>query len=123
VSDVELRIYEAKDREHRPTGRVSLALRPSVLRSFGTTGQLTVSTTQLLFEIPDSDLADFGQTTDGELLLRLRVSYASGRPPLETTIRYVQMVRYIWAPIDTMTATPATASFRRRTPVSKRSRR
>jgi hypothetical protein len=82
-----------------------------------------VSTTQLLFEIPDSDLADFGQTTDGELLLRLRVSYASGRPPLETTIRYVQMVRSLWAPIDTMTATPGTASFRRRTPVSRRSRR
>ncbi|MEO5822500.1 MAG: chitobiase/beta-hexosaminidase C-terminal domain-containing protein [Vicinamibacteraceae bacterium] len=98
VSDVELRIYEAEDLEHRATGRLPLGLRPSVLRSFGTTGQNAVSTAQLLFEIPGTELADFGQTTDGELLLRLRVSYASGRPPLETTIRYAQkLVRYTGA--------------------------
>jgi hypothetical protein len=95
VSDVELLVYEVDDLEERAIGRLPQAVRPSVLRTFGASGQIVISTVQLLFEINSSDTGTFGQTTERELDLVLRVSYTSGRAPLYVTIRRVQkLVRY-----------------------------
>jgi hypothetical protein len=95
VSDVELLVYEVDDLEERAIGRLPQAVRPSVLRTFGPSGQIAVSTVQLLFEINSADTGFFGQTTERELDLVLRVSYVSGRAPLLVTIRRVQkLVRY-----------------------------
>jgi hypothetical protein len=93
VANVELEILEGT--VVRARAPLATAIRPSVVRAFGATGTIQIATAALLFELPSSDTSDIVQTTDGDVELRMRVTYTSGRAPLVHTVKKVQkLVQY-----------------------------
>lgn len=61
------------------TGKLLSSLEGTILRSFGDAEEIKLSSTQLLFEIPASELAAADQSTNGQLLLRVKARSSSGK--------------------------------------------
>jgi len=60
------------------TGELPSSLAGTLLRPFGDTGEIKLSSTQLLFEIPANQLAAANQSTNGQLTLRVKARSSSG---------------------------------------------
>ncbi len=79
------------------TGTLATAVRPTLLTTFGTDEQNSVTSSQLLFEIPAAQLAAANQAANGQLTLRVRARSSSGETAEKDAGSVTKLVRFTGA--------------------------
>lgn len=76
------------------TGTLASSLTGTLLTQFGSDGQIQLSTSQLLFEIPASQLAAADQSVNGGLTIRVKARSSSDERAEKTFGQVTKLVRY-----------------------------
>ena len=75
-------------------GTLAAGLTSTLYRTFGFSEEIRLDAPQLLFEIPDSELAGVGQVANGVLTLRVKARSSSGETAEKDFAAVTKLVRY-----------------------------
>lgn len=95
-----LELQVIKDGHIKAKGRLPTALQSQLLRSFGNSGVIEVTTSQFLFALPASDLTDLDLNTEANVHLKIKATSTNGQTATKQAgqvrllVRYTHGVRY-----------------------------